>query len=93
MLNKFRIFESNEFQKKINKLDAQSQAIISKKLHAYAYPQLKQEPFFGKNIKKLKGYNPNTWRYRIGKFRLFYHIDYEENIVYMLTVDNRKDAY
>ena len=93
MLNKFRIFETNEFQKKISKLDVQNQATISKKLRTYVYPQLRQEPFFGKNIKKLKGYSPSTWRYRVGQFRLFYGISYEENTVYMLTIDNRKDAY
>jgi mRNA interferase RelE/StbE len=38
------------------------------------FPQLKEEPHFGLNIKKLKGFVPETWRYRIGKFRLIYII-------------------
>ena len=51
------------------------------------------EPCFGKNIKKLRDYNPDTWRYRIGKFRLFYTVDHEEKIIYILAIDFRKDAY
>ncbi|WP_420885427.1 type II toxin-antitoxin system RelE family toxin [Candidatus Scalindua japonica] len=44
-------------------------------------------------MKKLQGYSPETWRYRIGKFRLFYVVDREECIIYILTIDFRKDAY
>jgi len=57
------------------------------------YPQIKEEPFWGNNIKKLQGYDPNTWRYRIGKFRLFYIVDQEDRIIYILTIDDRKDSY
>ena len=46
--------------------------MISMKLTKYVYPQLRKNPFFGTNIKKLKGYDPATWRYRIGKFRVFF---------------------
>ena len=45
------------------------------------------------NKKKLKGYVPDTWRYRSGKFRIFYTVDQDEEIIYMLTIDHRKDAY
>jgi len=57
------------------------------------YPQLKEEPHYGNNIKKLVGYKPEIWRYRIGKFRLFYVIDENEKIIYILSIDLRKDAY
>jgi len=59
----------------------------------YVYPQLRDNPHFGKNIKKLKNYQPETWRYRIGAYRFFYEINTKENIVYMLAVDSRKDSY
>ncbi|NQV50560.1 MAG: type II toxin-antitoxin system RelE/ParE family toxin, partial [Candidatus Marinimicrobia bacterium] len=45
------------------------------------------------NIKKLRDYTPSTWRYRINKFRLFYTTDTTEKIVFILTIDFRKDAY
>jgi mRNA interferase RelE/StbE len=36
---------------------------------------------------------PARWRYRIGKFRLFYIIDEKEKVVAMISIDDRKDAY
>ena len=79
--------------KRIEKLDPQSRTSIKKKITSYVYPQIKLEPFFGKNIKKLKDYVPDTRRYRIGKFRIFYTVDQDEKIIYILTIDHRKDAY
>lgn len=89
----YEIFETDEFLKKINKLANQKKSFIEKKLLKYIYPQLKEEPHYGNNIKKLVGYKPETWRYRIGKFRLFYVIDENEKIIYILSIDLRKDAY
>ena len=66
---------------------------LPKKLAAYVYPQLRQGPYFGPNIRKLQGYTPETWRYRIGPYRLFYSLDEDERIVFMLTVDDRQNAY
>ena len=92
-MNKYRVFETNEFLKTIEKLDPHDKTFITQKLASYVYPQIKLDPFFGKNIKKLKGYVPDTWRYRIGKFRIFYTLDQDEEIIYILTIDHRKDAY
>ena len=92
-MNKYRVFETDEFLERIEKLDPQNKTFIKKKLASYVYPQIKVEPFFGKNIKKLKEYVPETWRYRIGRFRIFYTLDQEEKIIYMLTIDHRKDVY
>ncbi len=91
-LNDYRIFETDEFIKKINKLTPQDKSFILNKLQSYVYPPIKKEPWFGKNIKKVKSYEPETWRYRIGKFRLFYIIG-KDRIIYILTLDLRKDAY
>jgi mRNA interferase RelE/StbE len=92
-LTDYRIFETDEFIKKLSKLTPQDKTFIQNKLNGFVYPQLKQSPWFGNNIKKLKGYTPETWRYRIGKFRLFYLIDEAKHTIYMLTIDHRKDAY
>lgn len=77
----------------MGKLPERDEAFLRQKLCTHAYPQLREMPFFGPNIKKLREYKPDTWRYRIGRFRAFYAIDDEEKIVFMLTVDRRKDAY
>lgn len=93
MLSSYRIFETDEFLKKLRKLTPRDKAFVQNKLNDYVYLQIRHEPSFGKNIKKLKGYNPDTWRYRIGNFRLFYTLEQKEKIIYMLTVDYRKNAY
>jgi mRNA interferase RelE/StbE len=54
---------------------------------------LKGNPFFGVNIKKLKGEFKDLYRFRIGDYRLFYKIDEEESIIFILNIENRKDAY
>jgi len=92
-LNNYKIFETNEFLKKIKKISKKDKSFIEKKLTLYVYPQLKAEPHYGNNIKKLVGYNPETWRYRISKYRIFYVIDESDKIIYMLSIDLRKDAY
>ena len=87
----FRVFETEEFKKALAHLGPPR--FLSKKLTAYVYPQLRQGPYFGPNTRKLQGYTPQTWRYRIGRYRLFYSVDEDEKLVFMLTVDDRKDAY
>lgn len=90
-LPEFRVFETDEFKKALTRLHPPR--FLSKKLAAYVYPQLRQGPYFGPNIRKLQGYTPDTWRYRIGPYRVFYSVDEDERIVFILTVDDRKDAY
>ena len=92
-LSEFRIFETDEFLKRLKKSASRDAAFLLRKLDSFVYPQLKAEPFWGNNIKKLQGHTPDTWRYRIGKFRVFYIVDQEAQILYILTVDDRKEAY
>lgn len=89
----YRIFETSEFLKKIEKISQRDKSFIQNKLTQYIYPQIKDEPHYGNNIKKLVNYNPETWRYRIGRFRLFYVIDESEKIIYLISIDLRKDSY
>ena len=92
-MSNYKIFETNEFRKKIQKISKKDKSFIENKLIQYVYPQLKEEPHYGNNIKKLVGYIPETWRYRIGKYRVFYVIDKTQKIIYILSIDLRKDAY
>lgn len=89
----YRIFIAAGFEKSAATLSKKDQASVWKKIREYAEPQLKSEPHFGLNIKKLRGYNPGTWRYRIGTFRLFYHLDEENKVVVFLYIEHRRDAY
>jgi mRNA interferase RelE/StbE len=92
-LSEYRIFETQEFRKRLAKVSPSDLEFIRNKLHTHTYPQLRQTPYFGPNIKKLQGYKPELWRYRIGRFRIFYLVDESRHIVFMLTLDDRKDAY
>ena len=92
-LSDFLIFETDEFLKTLKKLSAQDATFIRNKIDSFVYPLIKKEPFWGNNIKKLKGFTPEIWRYRIGDFRLFYIVDQEEQIINILTIDDRKNAY
>ena len=66
---------------------------IAQKLHDFVYPQLRHHPHFGPNIKKLKDFHPETWRYRIGAWRFFYEIDEDEQTVFMIAASHRSAAY
>jgi mRNA interferase RelE/StbE len=89
----YYLFETDEYIKSLNKLQKRDKALVQSKLRDYVYPQIKSEPHYGINVKKLKGYTPNTWRYRIGNFRIFYTIDEDDKLVLLLIVESRDKAY
>ena len=43
-------------------------------------------------VKKLKGYE-NTYRIRVGNYRVIYEIEDRETIILILSSIHRKDAY
>jgi mRNA interferase RelE/StbE len=90
LLNNFTIAETEHFTARIN--DSKFKKIY-KKINDYIYPQLRTNPFFGKNIKKLKGEFEGIYRYRINDYRLFYQIVNEKVLIIILDISNRKDAY
>ncbi len=90
---KFRVFETDQFIDDLSLCFGGRIEKIGEKLLNYVYPQLRENPFFGKNIKKLKNYKPETWRYRIGDYRFFYEINEKELMVSMIAVEARKDSY
>ena len=92
-MSDFRIFETDEFAKRLGKLAAEPRAFLQRKLAASVYPQLRTMPYYGPNTRKLAGYDPETGRYRGGRFRVFYTVREDARVVYILSVDDRKDAY
>jgi len=44
-------------------------------------------------IKKLKAYKPDTWRYKIGNFKLFYEIYDKEKIINIVAIEIRGSLY
>ena len=89
-MTKFKIAGTENFTKSFKKLNDTK---LYSKITNLVYPVLRENPFFGPNIKKLKGEFDNIYRLRIGKYRLFYTIGNKENLVYILEIAKRKDAY
>lgn len=86
----YKIAETETFEKKIKTLKSRN---LYSKITDYVYPILRANPFFGSNIKKLKGEYKEIYRFRIGDYRLFYKISEETVIVFVLDIESRKDAY
>ena len=90
MSAKFKVAETENFLKKIGKRAYQP---VYNKIVNYVYPQLIKNPFFGPNIKKLKGKYSEVYRYKTGNFRLFYTIESDMVIVFIIDIEKRKDSY
>ena len=90
MLNEFKIAETDTFSSKISESKYNK---IYKKIINYVYPQLRNNPFFGSNIKKLKGEFEGLYRYRIWNYRLFYKIENDKVLIIIIDINDRKDAY
>ena len=89
----YRLFETRQFQKDLRGIARAGEQPLLEKLRGVVYPQLREHPHFGPHIRRLKGYQPPTWRYRIGAWRFFYEIDEEERIVFLVAASHRSSAY
>ena len=63
----FRILLHNKVAKTYNKLDDKTAARINKALDAR-----KENPFYGKDIKRLRGNLKGRYRLRVGEYRIVY---------------------
>ncbi|WP_319563078.1 type II toxin-antitoxin system mRNA interferase toxin, RelE/StbE family [Marispirochaeta sp.] len=90
MSDNYKIAETENFQKKIKRPQYKK---LYRKIVDYVYPLIKRNPYFGPNIKRLKGDYSDFYRYRIGNYRLFYSIKEHEIIIYIIDIAHRKDAY
>jgi mRNA interferase RelE/StbE len=86
----FKIAETATFQKRA---ESPNYRRFYNKITEGIYPILRKNPYFGPNIKRLKGDLKSIFRYRIGDYRLFYTIDPDAKRVYILEIQNRKDTY
>ena len=86
----FKIAETDTF---IKKRKQPKYSHVYNKITDYVYPILRMNPYYGPNIKKLKGEFKDLYRYSIGDYRLFYKIEEEQVIIFILTIEDRKNAY
>lgn len=92
-MSEYRIFETDQFERDLRQLTRAGRADIVHRLRSVVYPQLVHHPHYGNHIRKLQGYTPETWRYRIGDWRFFYEIDDEEKVIFMTAAAHRGSAY
>jgi mRNA interferase RelE/StbE len=92
-LAEYRIFETETFQEDMDRISRSGLQKIREKLQEHVYPELRNEPHFGPNIKRLKNWEPPTWRVRIGAWRFFYEIDENEKTIFMTAADHRSRSY
>ena len=88
-LSKFQIAETKRFEKVKKKMSKK----LYDKIRDFVYPQLRENPFYGSNIKKLKDDLEGYYRYRVGNYRLFYLIEDEKLIVVIVDFKHRQQAY
>ena len=93
MSRRYKIFETRRFSTDFDLLARHRKGTLEEKLQEHVYPQLKNEPRFGFNIKRFRDWHPATWRYRVGDWRFFYIIDEETRVVSMIAAAHRKEAY
>jgi mRNA interferase RelE/StbE len=88
-LSKYQIAETKTFEKVKKKIDKK----LYLKIKNFVYPQLRENPFYGSNIKKLKDNLEGYYRYKIGNYRLFYLIKDDKLIVAIVDFRHRQQAY
>lgn len=92
-MDSYKVYETATFQADLVFITRSGLEKLKAKLLDHIYPQLRIEPHFGSNIKKLKDWEPSTWRYRVGSWRFFYELDEKAKIIYMTAADHRSRAY
>jgi len=88
-LYNFQIAETKNFKKCIAKIDKN----VYTKIINIVYPQLRKNPFYGTNIKKLKEQLTGYYRYRLGNYRLFYLLDGDDILIIVTDFKHRQSAY
>ena len=88
-LSKYQIAETKTFEKVKKKIDKK----LYLKIENFVYPQLRENPFYGTNIKKLKDDLEGYYKYRIGNYRLFYLVENDKLIIAVVDFKHRQYAY
>lgn len=93
MSNEYRVFETDQFSKDLDRIAKSGRTEMERKIRRAVYPQLRANPYYGPNVRTLRNYQPETWRYRIGAWRFFYEVDATERVIYMIAASHRSSAY
>ena len=84
----FKILIHKRAAKIYEELDDKTAAKINNAIDA-----LKENPFYGRNIKRLRGQLEGKYRLRVGDYRIIYRIEEEEKVVIIEDIKRRERAY
>lgn len=77
----------NESSKQYRALDKDTKRRVN-----VALETISESPFRGGNIRKLQG-RENEYRYRVGRYRIIYHVDKASRMCTILGILPRQGAY
>jgi mRNA interferase RelE/StbE len=92
-LTDYRIFATAQLAADLEAIAGDRRPEVEHRLARVVWPELRRRPRSGPRVRRLRGWQPETWRYRIGSWRLFYEIDEEERIVFLLAAAHRASAH
>ena len=84
----FEIYLSGEAEKIYLKADPKTTRFLDN-----CFKYLESSPFFGPNIKRLKGTLEGSYRYQIGGTRVIYSVDIGSRKVFIESIGPRGDVY
>ena len=84
----FEVQFTDKAQTHYNNLDTN----MTRRINA-AIERLTQNPFFGPNIAKLKGYHTRRYRYRVGDYRIIYEVDTQHQKCIVMSISTRGKSY
>ena len=92
-MSKYQIIATKEFERSVIEIEKAGETVITKKLRSYFYPQLAENPYLPKHVKKLKNWVPASWRLRIGDWHFIFQVNESRKEIFMMTASLRKDVY
>ncbi len=81
----YQVLLTNEAEKQLKSLDSRYQKALAQGLK-----RLAQNPRVGAPLRReFKG----KYKLRVSRYRIIYEFNYEKKIIWILTIDHRKDVY
>jgi mRNA interferase RelE/StbE len=81
----YKVLLTDEAAKQLKSLDRRYQKAI-----AQALKRLKSNPKIGAPLRReLKG----KYKLRVSKYRIIYEFDHEKKMIWVVTIDHRRDVY
>ena len=91
-MREYRLFETHRFAVDLWTPVRSGHRGVLDRLAQVVYQQLRRDPRGAPGSRKLPNYAPETWQYCVGPWRLFYEIDDEERIVFLIAATHRSPA-